>query len=132
MMHTTLVRTSLRLMALLLLSCSLGIAAHVINVTDADFDVEVLKSKKVVIVKFYATWCGHCKNIAPLYEELARNNNNIKFVQVDIMANQQLLGRYNVPGFPAFKIFQNGVLIDTIIGANRVRLEQIVKSLQGN
>lgn len=88
----------------------------VMHVSASDFEEEVLKEKGVVVVDFWATWCGPCKMIAPIVEELDEEMSNVKFVKVDVDKNPQIANQYKIVSIPTLKIFKNGKLINTLIG----------------
>lgn len=88
----------------------------VMHVSASDFEEEVLKEKGVVIVDFWATWCGPCKMIAPIVEELDEEMSNVKFVKVDVDKNPQIANQYKIVSIPTLKIFKDGKLINTLIG----------------
>ena len=88
----------------------------VMHVSASDFEEEVLKEKGVVVVDFWATWCGPCKMIAPIVEELDEEMSNVKFVKVDVDKNPQIANQYKIVSIPTLKIFKDGKLINTLIG----------------
>ena len=88
----------------------------VMHVSASDFEEEVLKEKGVVVVDFQATWCGPCKMIAPIVEELDEEMSNVKFVKVDVDKNPQIANQYKIVSIPTLKIFKDGKLINTLIG----------------
>lgn len=88
----------------------------VMHVSASDFEEEVLKEKGVVVVDFWATWCGPCKMIAPIVEELDEEMSNVKFVKVDVDKNPQIANQYKIVSIPTLKIFKVGKLINTLIG----------------
>ena len=88
----------------------------VMHVSASDFEEEVLKEKGVVVVDFWATWCGPCKMIAPIVEELDEEMSNVKFVKVDVDKNPQIANQYKIVSLPTLKIFKDGKLINTLIG----------------
>ena len=88
----------------------------VMHVSASDFEEEVLKEKGVVVVDFWATWCGPCKIIAPIVEELDEEMSNVKFVKVDVDKNPQIANQYKIVSIPTLKIFKDGKLINTLIG----------------
>ena len=88
----------------------------VMHVSASDFKEEVLKEKGVVVVDFWATWCGPCKMIAPIVEELDEEMSNVKFVKVDVDKNPQIANQYKIVSIPTLKIFKDGKLINTLIG----------------
>jgi len=82
-----------------------------------NFETEVLKNKGVVLVDFYATWCGPCKMTGPIIEQLAEEINNVKFVKVDVDQNQELSSQYQVFSIPTFLIFKDGQVVSQFVGA---------------
>uniref|UniRef100_H3G8J0 protein disulfide-isomerase n=2 Tax=Phytophthora ramorum TaxID=164328 RepID=H3G8J0_PHYRM len=85
--------------------------SHVAALTDGDFDAEVIHSKKHSIVEFYAPWCGHCKSLAPTYEEVGaifEGEDNVLIAKVDATENAELAKRYNVKGYPTLFYFAPG------------------------
>jgi thioredoxin 1 len=99
-----------------------------IIITDDNFEVEVTRSDKPVLIDFWATWCGPCRMIAPIVEELAvEYDGKAKIGKVDVDENQQIAIKFGVRSIPTLLIFKNGKLQDTIIGA--VPKSQIVTKL---
>ena len=89
------------------------------NITEImakDFQQEVINSEKTVLVDFYATWCGPCKMMSPILENIAEENANVKVVKVDIDKNQDLAMQYNVMSIPTMIIFKNGEATKTFVG----------------
>ena len=85
---------------------------------------EVLEQTKLVLVDFWAEWCGPCKQIAPTLEELAEKySENLSVCKVDVDANRELALQYNVRSIPSLMIFKNGEMVDSLIGA--VSLEEL-------
>ena len=88
------------------------------------FENEVLEQTKLVLVDFWAEWCGPCKQIAPTLEELAEKySENLSICKVDVDANRELALQYNVRSIPSLMIFKNGEMVDSLIGA--VSLEEL-------
>ena len=86
--------------------------------TDANFDEEVIKSDVPVLVDFYADWCGPCKMIAPLVEQLAGEyEGKAKIGKLDVDANGVTAQNYRVMSIPTLLIFKGGEVVDTIVGA---------------
>ena len=89
-----------------------------VTVTDSTFDTEVLKSEKPVLVDFWATWCGPCKMVAPVLDEIAgEHKDKITVAKLDIDANQQTALQYQVMSIPTMIVFQNGQPVKQIVGA---------------
>ena len=88
-----------------------------VKVSDADFENEVLKADQPVIVDFWAEWCGPCKAMSPLVDELAGDlAGKAKVVKVNIDENPNAPTKYGVRGIPTFMVFKNGQLVDTRVG----------------
>lgn len=92
--------------------------ANIAEVNDATFDVEVLQSKQPVLVDFWASWCGPCRSIAPVVDEIAaRYQGKLKVVKMNVDDNQATPARYNIRGIPALLIFKDGKIAEHIVGA---------------
>ena len=89
-----------------------------VTITDDNFDTEVIKSENPVLIDFWATWCGPCRAIAPIVEELADEyQGKIKIGKLDVDNNQQTAIKYGVRSIPTILTFKNGEVTETIIGA---------------
>ena len=88
----------------------------VIEVTSENFEEVVLKSEKPVLIDFYATWCGPCKILSPIVEEAAKENENVKFVKIDIDKTDDIALQYQVMSIPTLVLIQNGEEKDRIVG----------------
>jgi thioredoxin 1 len=88
-----------------------------ITIDEKNFETEVTKSDKPVLVDFWAEWCGPCKMIAPLLDELAKEKADvIKVAKVNIDENQNLSFRFNVRAIPTLLFFKNGQVVDQVTG----------------
>jgi len=95
-----------------------------ISVNKETFSKQVLEQSKLVLVDFWAEWCGPCKQIAPTLEELAdKYSENLSVCKVDVDTNRELALQYNVRSIPSLMIFKNGEMVDSLIGA--VSLEEL-------
>ena len=102
--------------------------ANITEVTDSSFDGEVLKSDLPVLIDFWAPWCGPCKAIAPVVEELAKEyGGRLKVVKMNVDDNAQTPSRYGVRGIPNLILFKAGQVKDQIVGA--VPKAQLVKAI---
>lgn len=91
---------------------------NVIEGTDSNFSTEVLQSKLPVLVDFWAPWCGPCRMVAPVVEELAvKYNGQVKFVKVNTDENQQVALQYGIRSIPTLGIFKDGKVVDGVVGA---------------
>ncbi len=102
-----------------------------ITITDDNFAIEVLQSDKPVIIDFWAVWCGPCKMIAPIIEELAvEYDGRVKVGKLDVDNNQQSAIKYGVRSIPTVLIFKDGKVKETIIGAvPKVHFKQKLESV---
>lgn len=82
-----------------------------------NFDAEVLKNKGIVLVDFFATWCGPCKMTGPIIDQLAEEVKDVKFAKVDVDQNQELSSQYQIFSIPTFLIFKGGEVVGQFVGA---------------
>ena len=92
--------------------------ADVVNVNGVQFDQEVLQAELPVLVDFWAPWCGPCKMLGPVLEEVAAaNDGRLKVVKVNVDENSDLAQKYEVMGIPAMFLIKNGEVIESFTGA---------------
>jgi thioredoxin len=93
------------------------VAGNITDVTDDNFQAEVLESEHPVLVDFWAPWCGPCRIIAPSLEELNEEIENLRVVKLNVDDNQQTAAQYDVMSIPTLIVFKNGQPAKKIIGA---------------
>jgi len=92
--------------------------AELTQVTDNTFGAEVEQQKGLVLVDFWATWCGPCRMVAPIMEQIAgQYAGKVKVTKLDVDANQKTAMRFNVRSIPSILFFKDGAHVDTLVGA---------------
>lgn len=89
----------------------------------------ILSSNAKVAVDFTASWCGPCKRIAPVYQELATQHTNIVFCKIDVDEAEDIAEKYSVSAMPTFVFFHNGTMVDTFKGASVDKLQASITTL---
>jgi thioredoxin 1 len=104
---------------------------HIFEITDDNFDQEVLKSQTPVLVDFWATWCGPCKALAPTVEQLSTHySGKIKFCKVDVDHNPNQAARFGVRSIPTLILFKNGQSIGQLVGnVPKPTIEELFKKM---
>ncbi len=101
---------------------------NVHNLTDANFDQEVLNAATPVLVDFWATWCGPCKMIAPIIDEIAaEKSGTFKICKVDVDENQAISARFGIRAIPTLLIFKNGDVKEQIVGGAVTKGDLVAK-----
>ena len=99
-------------------------ADNISDVTDTNFQAEVLESETPVLVDFWAPWCGPCRLVAPVMEEIANERDDIRVVKVNTDENQQTAVQYQIISIPTMILFKNGEVAKKVVGAMpKARLE---------
>ena len=89
----------------------------VLHIDKDNFEQEVLNSEKPVLVDFFAAWCGPCRMVGPIIEEIAEENEHIKVAKIDVDADPELAIRYGVNSIPALFVFDKGQVVNQSLGA---------------
>ncbi len=91
--------------------------AQLTEVTDGNFQAEVIESETTTLVDFWAPWCGPCRMVGPVLEEIAAERDDLRIVKLNVDDNQQTAARYEVLSIPTMILFRNGVEAKKLIGA---------------
>jgi thioredoxin 1 len=89
----------------------------IIDVTDASFEVEVLESEKPVVVDFWAPWCGPCRVVSPVLEEINSEREDLRVVKLNVDENQEVAAKYEILSIPTMILFKKGEIVKKVIGA---------------
>ena len=93
-------------------------AEHIVHISDESFEEEVLQSERPVLIDYWAEWCGPCKMIAPVLDEIATEySDRLKVVKLNIDDNPQTPPKYGIRGIPTLMVFKNGQVEATKVGA---------------
>ena len=105
-------------------------SSNIVHATDASFEAEVINSDIPVLVDYWAEWCGPCKMIAPVLEEVAESYaGKIKIVKVDVDSNKEIAQKHGIRGIPTLMVFKGGSAQATKVGAlSKTELEEFVES----
>ena len=106
-------------------------AEDILEIDDITFDAEVLKSDKPVLIDFWAPWCGPCRAISPLVEQLAGEfGDKIKFVKCNVDDNPISPGKYGIRSIPTLMFFKDGNVVDQVIGiVAKSKLEEVINKI---
>ena len=88
-----------------------------ISVTNADFEQEVLQSDQTVLVDFWASWCGPCKMLSPVVEQVSEERTDVKVCKVNVDEEPELAEKYGIMSIPALKVFKGGQVVNESVGA---------------
>jgi|SRR5687768_18410514 thioredoxin 1 len=92
-------------------------AGTIVEVTDTNFQAEVIESETPVLVDFWAPWCGPCRVVAPILEEIAANREDLRIVKLNVDENQQTAASFGILAIPTMVVFRNGAEAHRIQGA---------------
>ncbi len=108
-------------------------AGNVTEVNDQSFDAEVLQASQPVLVDFWAPWCGPCRRIAPIVEELAtENQGSAKITKVNVDDSPQTAASYGINSIPTLLVFKNGEVVDRFVGIQpKLRIQEALDQAAG-
>jgi thioredoxin 1 len=105
----------------------------IVHITKENFEKEVLKSDKPVLIDFWAPWCGPCKMMGPVFEELSSEMTDLKFVKIDTQDNQELAQQFQIQGIPTVSLVFGNKEVDRFSGfAPKEQLKQRIETMMKN
>jgi len=106
----------------------MGESEHLLQVTDGDFEQQILQSDKPALVDFWAAWCGPCRTVGPVIEELAGEYaGKIKVAKLNVEENKETPTKYGIRGIPTLILFKDGKVVDQIVGAvPKARIKELL------
>ena len=100
----------------------------IINLTKDSYHNEVMETEKVVVIDFWATWCGPCKMMAPVVEEVAKDYPDVKVCKVNVDEEPELSNAFKIVSIPTIVVIKNGEIIDPVVGYRpKEDIEKIIK-----
>ncbi len=100
----------------------------IINLTKDSYNNEVMETEKVVVIDFWATWCGPCKMMAPVVEEVAKDYPDVKVCKVNVDEEPELSNAFKIVSIPTIVVIKNGEIIDSVVGYRpKEDIEKIIK-----
>lgn len=100
----------------------------IINLTKDSYHNEVMETEKVVVIDFWATWCGPCKMMAPVVEEVAKDYHDVKVCKVNVDEEPELSNAFKIVSIPTIVVIKNGEIIDSVVGYRpKEDIEKIIK-----
>ena len=100
----------------------------IINLTKDSYHNEVMETEKVVVIDFWATWCGPCKMMAPVVEEVAKDYPDVKVCKVNVDVEPELSNAFKIVSIPTIVVIKNGEIIDSVVGYRpKEDIEKIIK-----
>lgn len=103
----------------------------IINLTKDSYHNEVMETEKVVVIDFWATWCGPCKMMAPVVEEVAKDYPDVKVCKVNVDEEPELSNAFKIVSIPTIVVIKNGEIIDSVVGYRpKEDIEKIIKLMK--